>query len=157
MSPEASRHRSPARRAILIAGLACGVLDLTAAFVTWGAQGVRPERLLQGIATGLLGQRSFAGGWETAALGAACHFFIAFSAATVFYLASRKIAWLTDRPWMSGPLYGIAVYLVMYWIVVPLSAAAPRHYTWQATLLAVATHIVCVGCPIALAVSRFSR
>ncbi len=151
------RSTSHAGLAILVAGLACGVMDLTAAFVTWGVQGVRPERLLQGIATGLLGKSSFAGGWETAALGAACHFFIAFSAATVFYLASRGIPWLTGRPFLSGPLYGVAVYVVMYWIVVPLSAAAPRHYTWPATLLAIATHVVCVGSPIALAVSRYSR
>jgi hypothetical protein len=157
MNQEASRSRSRAVPVILFAGLACGVMDITAALVTWGVQGVPPERLLQGIAVGLLGRESFAGGWETAALGAACHFFIAFSAAAVFYLASRRITWLTGRPFLSGPLYGIAVYVVMYWIVVPLSAVGPRPFSWPVTLLAIATHIVCVGSPIALVVSRCSR
>ncbi len=157
MNQEASRSRSRAVPAIVFAGLACGIMDITAAFVTWGVQGVPPERLLQGIAVGLLGRESYAGGWETAALGAACHFFIAFSAAAVFYLASRRIAWLTERSFLSGPLYGIAVYVVMYWIVMPLSAVGPRPFSWPVALLAVATHIVCVGSPIALVVSRCSR
>lgn len=157
MNEELTRQASHPGLAIGLAGLACGVLDLTAAFLTWSAKGVPPKRLLQGIASGMLGKDSFAGGWATAALGAACHFFIAFSAATVFYLASRRIGWLTERPWISGPLYGIAVYAVMYWIVMPLSASPPRPFSWAATLLAIATHIVCVGSPIAFVVSRFAR
>ena len=83
---------SPTFRAIFWAGLACGVLDLIAAIVTWAPKGVRPPRLLQGIASGLLGAKAFGGGWRTAALGAACHFFIAFSAAAVFYALSRKLS-----------------------------------------------------------------
>jgi uncharacterized membrane protein YagU involved in acid resistance len=157
MNDEMSHTASHAVTAVFWAGLACGVLDLTAALVTWGLKGVPPPRLLQGIAAGLLGKRSFDGGWETAVLGAACHFFIAFSAATVFYLASRQISWLTQRPFLSGPLYGVAVYLVMYWIVMPLSASPPRAFSWAATFLAIATHIVCVGSPIAFVISRFSR
>ena len=83
-----------------------------------GPQGVKPIRILQGIASGLLGAKSFTGGWETAALGAVLHFFIAFSAATVFYLSSRKLTFMTHRPVPSGIAYGVAVYLVMYWVVI---------------------------------------
>jgi hypothetical protein len=69
--------------AILCAGLACGVLDITAALVVYGHYGRTPMRLLQGIAAGLLGPRSFEGGIATALLGLFCQFFIAFCAATV--------------------------------------------------------------------------
>ena len=62
-----------------------------------GPQGVKPIRILQGIASGLLGAKSFTGGCETAALGAILHFFIAFSAATVFYLSSRKLTFMTHQ------------------------------------------------------------
>ena len=58
--------------AILWGGLAAGVLDITAALVVYGAFGLRPQRLLQGIAAGLLGPKSFDGGIATAALGLAC-------------------------------------------------------------------------------------
>jgi hypothetical protein len=40
-----------------------------------------------------------------AVLGLALHFLIAFSAATVFYVASRKIAFMTLQPVLSGVLY----------------------------------------------------
>jgi hypothetical protein len=139
------------------AGLVCGALDITAAFVTWAPQGVRPGRVLQGIASGLLGPRSFALGWPTALLGGALHYFIAFSAATLFYLASRRISFLADWPILSGPLYGVAVYAVMYWIVIPLSHLHPRPFSWTATVIAILTHMVCVGLPIAIVVNYRSQ
>jgi len=101
--------------------------------------------------------KAFAGGWKTAALGAVCHFFIAFSAAAVFYMASRKLTFMTRRPIPSGILYGIAVYLVMYWIVMPLSNFHKRPFSWSATVIAIITHMICVGTPISLVVSRYSR
>jgi hypothetical protein len=141
---------------IFWAGLLCGAIDITAAFVTWVPRGATPMGILQGIASGLLGSKSFEGGWPTAMLGAAIHFFIAFSAAAVFYLASRKFFFLTQRPILSGLFYGVAVYLVMYWIVMPLARfhGAPR--TVLSTAIAVVTHMVCVGLPISLVVRRSS-
>ena len=65
-------------RAVLWAGLACGVLDITAALVVYGFFGAKPVRLLQGIASGLLGPKAFDGGLATALLGLLCHFVIAF-------------------------------------------------------------------------------
>ena len=141
--------------AILWAGLLCGVMDITAALITWAARGISAIRGLQGIASGLMGAKAFAGGWETAVLGAACHFFIAFCAAAVFYLASRKITFMTSMPLVSGPLYGVAVYLVMYWIVIPWRFPG-REFSLTATVIAILTHMVCVGTPISLVVSRYS-
>ena len=74
----------------------------------------------------------------TAALGLALHFVIAFAAAAVFYAARRKLRFMTRQPVISGVAYGVGVYPVMYWI-------------------AVVTHVVCVGLPTSLVVSRFSR
>jgi uncharacterized membrane protein YagU involved in acid resistance len=143
--------------AVFWAGLVSGILDITAAFVTAATRGISPARLLQGIASGLLGAKSFQGGWRIAALGAICHFFIAFSAAEVFYVLSRLLPWLTRQALLYGALYGIAVYLVMYWIVKPLSLVRPTPFSWSATAIAIVTHIVCVGTPIALVVHRYSR
>jgi uncharacterized membrane protein YagU involved in acid resistance len=142
--------------AIFFAGLACGILDITAAFVTWYPRGVTPKRVLQGVASGWLGRESFQGGWKTAALGLFFHFVVAFSAATVFYIASRKLRFLTRRPVLSGVAYGVAVYLVMYWVVMPLSNYRKGPFSIFNTVVAILTHMVCVGLPIALVVSRFS-
>lgn len=149
-------QRARALPTILSAGVTAGVLDITAAFVTWAIRGVKPIRILQGIASGLLGPNSFNGGWGTAALGAALHFLIAFSAASVFYGASRKLPFLTGRPILSGVLYGIAVYIFMYWVVMPLSAYHKPPFSISATIIAIITHIVCVGLPISLIVRRYS-
>lgn len=64
---------------------------------------------------------------------------------------------MTRQPLVAGPLYGFIVYVVMYWIVMPLSLVHPRPFSWSETLLAIATHIVCVGTPIALMVRRFAE
>jgi len=142
---------------IVRAGLLCGVLDITAAFLTWAPKGIRPIDILHGIASALIGPESFRGGWATGALGLALHFLIAFSAATVFYFASRKLAFMTARPILSGVLYGVAVYVVMYWIVVPLSRYHRRPPTISVTVIAIITHMICVGLPISLVVRRYAR
>jgi hypothetical protein len=143
--------------AILWSGLIAGALDISAAFVNWGLRGVRPGRILQGIASGLLGPSAFQGGISTVVLGGVLHFFIAFSAAMVFYLASRKLQFLTQRAVLAGAAYGVAVYTVMYWVVVPLSAIRRGPFSWEATITAIVTHIFCVGLPISLIVKRFSQ
>ena len=129
VGPIVKQHSIPTQASavsvIFRAGMACGVLDLTAAFVTWSLQGVSPYRILQAIASGLLGADSFHGGWPTALLGLACHFFIAFCAATLFYFGSYKLKFMTERPILAGFAFGIAVYLVMYWLVMPLSRIEP--------------------------------
>ena len=154
-----TNHPIPSRAfaAIFWAGLACGVMDISAAFITWWPKGVTPSRILKGIASGALGPQAYSGGWEIAALGLAFHFFIAFCAATVFYLAGRKLAFLTRRPVLSGISYGVAVYLVMYWIVMPLSRYRHRPFTVSSTIIAIVTHMLCVGLPIALVISHFYR
>jgi hypothetical protein len=85
-------------KAISIAGLTCGAMDISAALVVYGLMGSKPLRLLQGIAGGILGPRTYSGGTSTALLGLALHFVIAFGAATVFFLASRVVPLLLNNP-----------------------------------------------------------
>src|SRR5256714_12992573 len=106
-------ERSRAFRAIASAGLIAGILDITSAFVIAGLKGTGSIRMLQGIASGLLGSQSFEGGMATAGLGLAIHFSIAFTAASVFYVGSRQFSFLTQHAVTSGLLYGIAVYVFM--------------------------------------------
>ena len=141
--------------ALLWAGLACGILDITAALVVYGSFGLKPMRLLQGIASGLLGPKAFEGGLATALLGLLCHFVIAFGAATVYVLASRAIPFLIQHAVVSGVLYGVAVYFFMNRVVVPLSAVAPRPFSLRAMVIGIIIHIVCVGLPISLVARRF--
>ena len=147
---------SGAFRTILTAGLIVGVLDISSAFIIWWQRGVGARHGLQGIAAGLLGANSYDGGVVTAGLGLALHFFVACVVVSVFYLARRKIEFLTVHPVVSGALYGIGVYIVMYWFVLPTVFPTFRHRLWN-ELLAVAIHISLIGLPCALIVRRYSQ
>src|SRR6266849_7535424 len=142
--------------AILWGGFACGVLDITAALVVYGFLGAKPVRLLQGIAGGLLGPRTFDGGLVTALLGLVCHFVIAFSAAAVYFAASRRVPFLVQHAVVSGALYGVGVYFFMNRIVVPLSLATKYPFSFKMMLIGVVIHIFCVGLPISIATRRYS-
>jgi hypothetical protein len=157
MNSPAGHKKSRALPSVFWAGLLCGVLDISAAFATWASRGVTPVDILHVIASGLIGEKSFDGGMRTAGLGLALHFLIAFSAAAVFYAASRKLGILTRRPVASGIAYGVAVYVVMQCIVIPLSNYHPVAFSLFNTTVAIATHMVCVGLPISLTVYYFSR
>lgn len=139
-------------RAVIVGGFAAGVLDLAAAFTQAGLRGVAPVRLLQGIASGALGMASYDGGLASAALGLVCHFTIAFSAAAVFVSIARTMPFVLERPWASGAAYGVMVWAVMRFLVLPLSAY-PHIQPMRPGPMAIAVliHVTCVGLPIALA------
>jgi hypothetical protein len=142
-------------RAVLYGGLTVGILDgLDAIALFWFLRGVRPERVFQGIASGLLGRGSFGGGLATVLLGIAIHFFIAFAVVTTYYVASRWLPALRRRPWLYGPLYGIAVFFFMNQVVIPLSAIRQGPFSPLLFANGLAIHILGVGLPTALLVSR---
>ncbi len=142
---------------VLLAGLLSGILDLAANSTVVRAQGIPLERLLQTIASGALGPSAFQKGKKTATIGLFFHFFIALTAASIYYLISRKLTILLEHPLLGGLLYGVAVHLVMSRIVVPLSAAPKREFSAKAFLTQLIIHILFVGLPIALTVAHFSR
>ncbi|HST10520.1 MAG TPA: hypothetical protein VLL05_09080 [Terriglobales bacterium] len=146
----------PAPKAILCAGLIAGTLDITAAFVVYGFFGATPLRILQGIASGLLGPRSYDGGMGTALLGLICHFTIAFGAATVYFFLSRRIPFLVSQYLAAGVVYGIAVYFFMGRVVIPLSHARRNPFSLKMMIIGIIIHIFCVGLPISTTMKRFS-
>lgn len=147
-----------AYKTILLAGVIAGVLDITAAAVTTILRDRPPMRMLQSIASGLLGSNSYNGGVKTAALGLLLHFIIATGWAAVFYAVSRKVGFLVRQPIISGLLYGIFVFCVMNLVVLPLSAF-PHQVTFPLsnTIIGVTVIMFCVGLPIALIVRRFAQ
>jgi uncharacterized membrane protein YagU involved in acid resistance len=147
----------PAARVILTAGLIAGALDILYVIIFYGVRGVPATRILQSIAAGLLGRdTAMKGGLPMAALGLALHFVIALGAAATFYAASRRLRVLVERPVIGGLVYGVAVWLFMNLIVLPLSATPPRAFPppqWMPVFIA---HLLCVGLPIAAIVRRAS-
>ena len=130
-------------------------MDITSAIIIVLARGSTVTRLFQFIASGLLGQDAFLGGTGTVMLGLALHFLIAFTLVAIFYAVSRSVPFLREHAVSSGIVYGLVVYAVMNLIVLPLSAAKPRH-TLTGDLIQIGIHMFVIGLPTALLLRRFS-
>ena len=152
-SPTLPFNKRSAILAIFTGGLIAGTLDLTQAMILFG------KRIPAVIAAGLLGPSAIGNaGPGTDILGILLHYFIACSAAAIYYAASRRLRYLAESPLICGLFFGAAVEVVMGYIVLPLSALhATGPYDLQSVLLGLGVHMVVVGLPIAYSVRRFAR
>jgi hypothetical protein len=144
-------------QAILLATLVCGTLDAVAAVMQAATLGVNPQRVFQGVASGILGPRSFERGWNSGALGIALHFVIACIISTIYVLASLHLPFLLQRPLIAGGLYGIAVFVVMFFIVLPLSRRPKRPFNGKFAATQLLIHIFIIGWFIALSARYLLR
>ena len=147
--------------AILWIGLVAGTLDITENIVFVAFRGITPWRIFQYITSGLLGAHSFQMGWTSVWLGVVIHYAIALTWTAVFYVAATRFnfAVLTRRPILSGVVYGLVVYVVMNFVVLPMSAlpARPAPPTVISRINAVLALVFCIGLPIALLVRKALR
>jgi hypothetical protein len=150
-----NRRMTELLKAIVYGGAACGILDGVAASVQFALRGIEPHRVWQGVASGLMGDRAFGMGWFSGALGLVLHFLIAMIVTTVFVGACPQFPALQQFYWISGPLYGVIVFLVMNLIVVPLSARPKKPAPVVVVAVQIVIHLFFVGLPIATAANRF--
>jgi uncharacterized membrane protein len=143
-------------RTILWIGLVAGTLDITENLVFNQLRGITPWKVFQYIASGLIGREAFQSGWASALLGVALHYVIALIWTGVFYVVARKFAIVMRRPVWSGLLYGGVVYLIMNFIVVPLSGVPHplRPITLVSRINAVLALLLCIGLAISLLMRR---
>src|SRR5437879_4285669 len=142
--------------AILWIGLLAGTLDITDNLIFNQLRGITPRMVFQYIASGLIGMKAFQSGLASVALGVAIHYAIALTWTGMFYGASRKLAFLTRRPVISGLLYGGAIYLFMNFVVLPLSRVPhPRAaVTLALRINGVVALLLFIGLTISLLVRR---
>ncbi|MGI8510943.1 MAG: hypothetical protein ACR2MQ_16670 [Gemmatimonadaceae bacterium] len=110
-------------------------------------------RLFQGVAGVVLGQTTFDGGIETAALGVLMHLGVALGWSAVFLGLIDRSRWI--RRLLSSPygvlkiasLYGPFIWMVMSLAVIPILLHRPPAITarWWTQLIG---HILFVGLPI---------
>ena len=149
-----ARMQRRAVSATLTAGLIAGILDITAAFLCMASTAPSQYESCKASPAGPRSQ-CIQRGSKTAVLGLALHFVIALGAAAVFYAASRKLKFLTRHAVISGFLFGVAVYVFMQYIVLPLSAFHKGPFSMSLMLIGIVIHMFCVGLPIALTIRRF--
>jgi uncharacterized membrane protein YagU involved in acid resistance len=109
--------------AIVVGALIAGSVDILVASAIYEAS---PAAILQAITSGLLGRASYGGGVGTMALGLVLQWLMSLIIAAIYGAAAVQVPVLFDKPLRFGALYGVGVFIVMSFIVVPLSAAYPR-------------------------------
>lgn len=150
--------RARAFDTVVLGGLTAGALDILDAFVVAVLNDGRPARVLQAIASGVLGRKAYQGGAPAAALGLGLHVLIAMGAATVYFLASRKLPVLVRRPVPCGLAFGLAVWAFMYNVVLPITFGRPNTIpAWPLLINQLGIHAIGVGLPIALWASLSAR
>jgi hypothetical protein len=146
-----------ALRAILTGGLVAGACDILYASIVWGLRGVSPIRIGQTISSGLMGREAaVAGGVTTGLLGLLLHFVMAIVMAAVYFGAATRMPLLVKRAVACGIVYGLGIYLVMNFVVLPLSAIGTRGARGAPAVIIteILVHMLLVGLPIALFTRR---
>jgi len=148
-------NRNSRLRAALVGGTIAGTLDILFALSFAAANGVPPVRLLQTVASGLLGEAAYSGGLPAAALGLAGHFGMSYLWAASFVVIAVRLPRLTLRPIVAGAIFGVFVFFAMRLVVLPLSAF-PHPVTFKplSAGLDLLSHMFLFGVPIALAAAR---
>jgi hypothetical protein len=102
-----------------VGGLLAGTIDIAAAcLINWRS----PRVILQAIASGVLGSASFHSGTWSAALGLVLQWVMSLLIAALFVIGAGRLPVLRRHWARAGFVYGIVIFFVMNYIVVPLSA-----------------------------------
>ena len=138
--------------AIGVGGLVAGAVDFIQASIVFG------WRVWYAVAGGLLGPHARQGGAGIWTLGVVLHFFIACSAAAVYYSVSLKLSFMKEHPLVCGLFFGGAVNEVMTLVVLPLCRLHARGpYELHDLILGLVTHMIVIGLPISFSVRRFAK
>lgn len=148
-------------RAIFIATVIAGTLDILSAFVFDIMAGGTPLGVLRGVGGAIVDREAFANPYMLPAIGLALHFAIMLVMATVYMIAASRVPLVNRLPVLSGIGYGLVLWGVMYWIVLPqrwptLFPIDPRTNPTEVAE-ELFSHIMLVGIPIALVAKAATR
>jgi hypothetical protein len=144
-------------RTIALATLVAGTLDILMAIIDTLLSGGTVAGMLASVASGPFGD-GIRDNAAAAPLGLLVHFAIMAVMAAVYVLAAQRIPALKTRWWLFGPLYGVGLFIVMYWLVLPArfeGFAPPSEAVGIAKGLF--AHCILVGLPIAWITARSQR
>jgi hypothetical protein len=148
-------HRYSPLRLSVIGGIITGLLHILAQVgLVYGLILKSPfMSSLQYVASGAMGNAAFTGGLATALLGLILEFIITIIIAGIFILSADRIPLLRRHVIIGSLLYGFGVFIVMNFIVLPLSAAPvlPAPPMWLLIEI-ILEHVLLIGLPLGLLV-----
>ena len=153
-------NRNSLLRLSVIGGLITGMLHLI--IQSWFVYSFLEKNpfisVLQYVASGAMGNAAFEGGLATALLGLILDFLMTIVMAGVFFLSADRIPLLRQHVIPGSLLYGFGVFVVMNFIVLPLSAApplpAPPMWLFIEIIL---EHILLIGLPLGILMRQYAN
>ena len=147
--------KSPVKT-ILLSGFTAGTLDILAAFFVYSVlmQVVSPIQILGHVASGVFGKTIIGNETTTALIGLLFHFTIALVFATAYFFVYPYVKFLHYNKIISGLLYGMFVWLIMNFVVVPLSNASHAPFALNSALRAALILMLCIGLPISFIIAK---
>lgn len=150
-----TKSSSPTKT-ILWSGLVAGVLDAVAGVIVYYIFfAFNPFKVLQFIASGIHGPEALNGGVLMIIAGTLYHFIIAYACAVVYFFLYPRVALLRKNISIMGLLFGLAIWLVMNFLVLPLSNIPKSPFDINLAIVGVIWHMVLVGLPIAIITSKY--
>jgi uncharacterized membrane protein YagU involved in acid resistance len=141
---------------IAIATAVAGTLDIVFAMILTVLFGREIGNMLRYVGSGPLPEATEMGA-SGAILGLLVHFALMAIMAAVYVLAARRIRALVEKPILWGVLYGLATYVAMNWLVVPMRFDTPLPPSPLSMAAQLFAHVVLVGIPIALITARLTQ
>lgn len=143
---------------VIKAGLLVGVLDILAALVRqYIKTGKSPVGILKFIASGIFGQAAFANGDIMILVGLVLHLGIAMLFTLFFFWLVRKLPFLLTYKVLTGIAYGIFIWCVMQFMVLPLSNTTKLPFAVKDAIISMSILVVCIGLPLVFMMGKTVR
>lgn len=144
-------------QAIIWSGLVAGILDAVAGVIVFFIYfKMNPFQVLQFIASGVHGPSAIDSGSGVPMVisGMLYHFVIAYVVAIIYFYAYPKIGILSKHKILSGLIYGLGIWLVMNFLILPISNTPKGPFDAGLAAVQIIWHMVLVGLPIALITAK---
>ena len=145
-------------KAILATGFLAGTLDALTASVQFliSSGGKNPALVFRYVASGVFGKDAFTSDLLTmASFGLFFHYCIALTYTAFYFLVLAKLFPLIKHKIISGICYGLAVWAMMKFVVLPLSKGPPNPSTFTKSIVAATILVLMIGLPISIGASRY--
>jgi hypothetical protein len=139
-------------KAIILAGLLAGTLDLTTAMIVYKLPAIP---MLKYIASGAFGKDAFNGGVTIYLMGLVFHYTIAFFWTILLFLFYPKIKRFFKNVFVIGFLYGIVIWLVMNLVVVPMTHITRGPIRFTPAIIGASILIVMIGFPVSILANKY--
>jgi hypothetical protein len=142
---------------ILLTCLLTGTLDAIAALLI--SYKIPPAIIFKFIASGWFGRPAMSGGTGMVLFGLIFHYLIATVFSVIFFQLYPRVIRILKNKYFTGIVYGLLIWLIMNYIVLPFTNIPHGHGHVQTIGLiqGIAALIICVGIPIALMADKFYK